>query len=299
MKILPSLKQIEYLIALDAEQHFGRAADACNVTPSTLSAGIRELESVLGIALAERTKRSVLMTPLGRQIAERGLRLLQDAEEIMALATATRKDPLTGDLHLGVIPTIGPFLLPRVLPGVWRDYPDLRLYLHEEQTDDLLIKLRRGNIDVAVIALPYDLGDLEARVLFDDFFQFACSKAHPLASRERIDATDLEDANLLLLQEGHCLRGHALDACGLKGSDHQGQFAATSFYTLVQMVAANLGCTLLPQLAIEGGITQVAPLSLIPLARPASRQIGLAWRRSTYHSREFELLSQELVPYRG
>lgn len=296
MKVLPSLKQLEYLVALDEEQHFGRAADWCNVTPSTVSAGIRDLETLLDVTLAERTKRSVLMTPLGRQIAERGRGLLRDAEEVVALAVAAKKEPLTGALHLGVIPTIGPFLLPRVLPDIRRKYPRLRLFLHEEQTDDLLVKLRRGDIDAALIALPYDVEELEAQVLFEDCFQFACSGTHSLASKGKIEPGDLDDAALLLLQEGHCLRGHALDACQLAHREHRGEFAATSLYTLVQMIAANMGVTLLPQLAIEGGIARLAPLTFVPLARPSSRQVGLVWRRSTYRSQEFELLGQELVP---
>ena len=296
MKTLPSLKQLEYLVALDETQHFGRAAEACNVTPSTMSAGIRDLETVLGVTLAERTKRSVLMTPLGRQIADRGSQLLREAEEVMALAETARKEPLSGDLHLGVIPTIGPFLLPRVLPDLRREYPNLRLYLHEEQTADLLVKLRRGDIDAALIALPYDVEDLEARVLFDDLFLFACSDAHSLASKKEIEPGDLADATLLLLQEGHCLRGHALDACGLEQREHPGEFAATSLYTLVQMVAANMGATLLPRLAIDGGIAQIAPLTLVPLAPPSSRRVGLVWRRTTYRSQEFELLGRKLSP---
>lgn len=296
MKILPSLKQLEYLVALDEERHFGRAAAVCNVTPSTVSAGIRDLETVLQVTLAERTKRSVLMTPLGHQIAERGRSLLRDAEEIMALAAAEEREPLTGDLHLGVIPTIGPFLLPRALPGLRRRYPGLRLFLHEEQTDDLLAMLQRGDIDAALIALPYDVEELETRVIFEDCFQFACSNTHILASKEQIDPRDLGNVPLLLLQEGHCLRGHAMDACGLGQPEGAGEFAATSLYTLVQMVAANMGATLLPELAIVGGIAKVAPLTLIPLAEKASRHVGLVWRRSTYRSQEFELLSQGFAP---
>ena len=296
MKVLPSLKQLEYLVSLDAEQHFGRAAKLCNVTPSTMSAGIRDLEIVLDVTLAERTKRTVLMTPMGRQIAERGRLLLSDAEEIMELAFTAKNEPLTGDLHLGVIPTIGPFMLPRVLPNLRAKYPRLGLYLYEEQTDDLLAKLKRGDIDAALIALPYDVGELEALFLFEDFFQFACSNSHSLASKKKIDTSDLDDNEILLLKDGHCLREHALDACGLEQRKHLGEFSATSLYTLVQMVAANMGITMLPQLAIEGGIAQVAPLTLIPLANSSSRQVGLVWRRSTHRSQEFLLLGKELSP---
>jgi LysR family hydrogen peroxide-inducible transcriptional activator len=296
VKVLPSLKQLEYLVALDEAQHFGHAADRCNVTPSTVSAGIKELEDLLTVTLAERDKRSVLMTPMGRQIAERGRRLLRDAEEIMALAAAAEKAPLTGVLHLGVIPTVGPFLLPKVLPAIWRKYPDLKLFLHEEQTDDLLAMLRRGDIDAALIALPYDIDDLEAKILFEDRFQFACSKDHALASRKRIKPSDMEDVSLLLLREGHCLRGHALEACRLEQPDQMDAFAATSLYTLVQMVAANMGVTLLPQLALDAGINKIANLAVIPFATPSVRRIGLVWRRSTYRKDDFEILGRELTP---
>lgn len=296
MKALPSLKQLEYLVALDDQQHFGHAAEACHVTPSTVSAGIKELEDLLTVTLAERDKRSVLMTPVGRQIAERGRQLLRDAEEIVALAASAEKAPLTGELRLGVIPTVGPFLLPKVLPAIWRKYPDLRLYLYEEQTDDLLAMLRRGDIDAALIALPYDVDDLEATILFEDRFQFACSKDHFLASRKRVKPRDMEDVSLLLLREGHCLRGHALEACELEQPDRMDAFAATSLYTLVHMVAANLGVTLLPQLALDGGINKIANLSIIPFVTPSMRRIGLVWRRSTYRGDDFELLGREMTP---
>lgn len=293
MKQLPTLKQLEYLVSLDEERHFGHAADACNVTPSTVSAGIRDLEIMLGVTLAERTKRSVLMTPLGREIAKRGRQILQDAEEITALANAAEKAPLSGDIHLGVIPTVGPFLLPTVLPKLWQKYPHLRLYLYEEQTEDLLAKLRGGELDAALIGLPYDVGELQTKILFEDSFQFACSTTHRLASKENISTADLDGATILLLQEGHCLREHALKACAL---EYQSEFAATSLHTLVQMVSADMGVTLLPQLGIEAGIDRLAPITLIPLAQPASRSIGLVWRPSTIRKDELEILGREIVP---
>lgn len=292
MKLLPSLKQLEYLVALADTLHFARASERCNITPSTLSAGIRDLEHVVGVALAERTKRRVLMTPIGNEIAARARLLLRDAQDIMDLAAANH-EPMTGAMRLGVIPTISPFLLPRVLPKLSRRYPGLQLYLREEQTDALLGHLRAGDIDVALIALPYDTEDLDCEVLFEDGFQFACSKHHPLARERRIALTTLAHEPLLLLEEGHCLRGHALDACQLVDGKIRAQFAASSLHTLVQMVAARLGVTLLPNLAIDAGITRGCDIKLIPLAHAAARQIGLAWRRTSLRAEEFALLGEQ------
>lgn len=291
MKRLPSLKQLEYLAALVETRHFGHAAESCNVTPSTLSAGIRDLEGVLGVAVAERTKRTVLITPIGQVIAERARRLLRDAEDVMELAS-TQREPMTGDIRLGAIPTVSPFILPRTLPAVEAKYPKLRLYLREEQTAVLLSRLRNGDLDVALIALPYDTENLTVTILFDDAFQLACHAEHPLAGHKSITDDDLIDQPLLLLEEGHCLRSHALDACRLDSSPLRVQFEATSLQTLVQMVASGIGVTLLPQMAVDAGMTSTRNIRLIPLQTPASRQIGLVWRASSPRVSEFELLAK-------
>ncbi|MFT6557706.1 hydrogen peroxide-inducible genes activator [Sneathiella sp.] len=296
MKILPSLKQLEYLVALDEEKHFGRAADCCNVTPSTVSAGIRDLEVLLGSALAERTNRSVMMTPFGQEVAGKARSLLRSGEEIMELASARKREPLTGALHMGVIPTIGPFFLPSVLPDMWRKHPELQLFLREEQTEPLLDKLRRGVIDVALIALPYSLEELDVQILFDDYFQFACSDTHPFAQMASISQEKLDREPLLLLAEGHCLRGHLLEVCKLEQHQNHTEFAATSVFTLVQMVAANMGVTLLPELATESSVVRDARISLVPLEQPSARKIGLVWRKSTHRREEFEQLGKALVP---
>lgn len=293
MKLLPSLKQLEYLVALAETLHFGRASERCNITPSTLSAGIRDLENVLGVSLAERSKRHVLMTPMGEEIATRARLLLRDAEDVMELA-ASNREPMTGEMRLGVIPTISPFLLPRVLPAFNVRYPALRLYLREEQTAQLLTRLRSGEIDVALMALPYDIEGLASRIVFEDKFEFACSENHPLANKKRIPLDALADQPLLLLEEGHCLRGHALDACQLHLGQEHAQFEASSLYTLVQMVASGIGVTLLPKLAIDAQITRGTKIKLIPLAAKASRQIGLVWRPSSLRTQEFEILGDAL-----
>jgi LysR family hydrogen peroxide-inducible transcriptional activator len=289
MKLLPSLKQLEYLVALADTEHFGKASERCNITPSTLSAGIRDLENVLGVSLAERTKRRVLMTPIGIEIAARARLLLRDAEDVMELA-ASNREPMTGEMRLGVIPTISPFLLPRVLPTLNAQYPALRLYLREEQTANLLVRLRSGEIDVALIALPYDVEGFASTVLFEDVFEFACYQNHPLARKKMIYVTDLVDQPLMLLEEGHCLRGHALDACQLHHGQERSQFEASSLHTLVQMVAAGIGVTLLPKLALDGQITQGTNIKLVPLSGASSRQIGLVWRQSSLRAQEFEVL---------
>lgn len=290
MKSLPSLKQLEYLTALAETCHFGKASDLCNVTPSTLSAGIRDLEEMLGVMLAERTKRTVLMTPLGKKIAASARLLLRDAEDIMGLA-ASQRATMTGAMRVGVIPTIGPFLLPRVLPRIAETYPGLRLYLVEEKTDALLAKLRAGDIDIALIALPYETEGLTHEILFDDKFQFACPPTHPLAGKSEIKDVDLVDQALLLLEEGHCLRGHALDACHARRTGARVDFEATSLTTLIQMAAQGLGVTLLPQLAIDANVVAGTTIRLIPLASGESRRVGLVWRASSPQSEEFELLA--------
>ncbi len=293
MKLLPSLKQLEYLVALADAGHFGHASEHCNITPSTLSAGIRDLENVLGVPLAERTKRRVLMTPIGKEIAARARLLLRDAEEVMTLA-ASNREPMSGEMRLGVIPTISPFLLPRVLPAINEEHPALRLYLREEQTAPLLSRLRSGEIDLALIALPYDIEGLTSRIIFEDKFQFACNESHPLANRKTIPVSALIDEPLMLLEEGHCLRGHALEACQFHDVQIRAQFEATSLHTLVQMVASGIGVTLLPELAIDSQITKGTLVKLIPLSKNASRQIGLVWRQSSLRSPDFEILGDTL-----
>ena len=294
MKLLPSLKQLEYLTALADTEHFGQAADLCNVTPSTLSAGIRDLEDLLGVSVAERTKRTVLMTPIGRDIAARAHVLIRDAEDIMDLC-ASQSAPLCGDLRLGVIPTIGPYLLPRILPGLTGTYPALKLYLKEAQTEDLLAMLRRGEIDTALMALPYDIDEFAARELLADRFIFVCPQNHPFAEKKVITPADLAAQPLLLLEEGHCLRGHALDACMLNPGRARAQFEATSLPTLVQMVAAGIGVTLLPELAVDAEVSAASGIRLIPLADNPSRQIGLVWRTASPRAGEFEALGQAIV----
>ena len=287
------MKQLQYLVALADTRHFGRAAERCHITQSTLSAGIRDLESVLGTAVAERSNRHVLITRVGEQIAERAKALLRDAEEVMEVARAGRS-PMTGEMRLGVIPTIGPFLLPRVLPALREMYPELTVYLREEQTAPLLARLEDGEVDAALIALPYDTGDLDTRAILEDEFLFACNRDHALAGAGAVPLDALAGEPLLLLEEGHCLRGHALDVCRMGDKRARAQFEASSLHTLVQMVAAGVGVTLVPRLAADAGITRGTGISLSPLAAPAARQVGLSWRRTSLRAEEFRLLGDAL-----
>jgi len=294
MKHLPSMKQLQYLVALADTQHFGRAAQRCHITQSTLSAGIRDLESVLDTLVAERTNRHVLMTPVGRQLAERARTLLRDAQDLMDVAAAGRS-PLTGAMHLGIIPTVSPFLLPRVLPELIRTYPKLTLYLREEQTAPLLARLRDGELDAALIALPYETEGLSVVVLLEDEFLFACSRDNALAGSPVVSTEALSREPLLLLEEGHCLRGHALDACSAGTGQARAQFEATSLHTLVQMVAAGVGVSLLPKLAIDAGVARDTDISLSKLKTPASRQIGLVWRQHAARVEDFQLLGKQIA----
>jgi LysR family hydrogen peroxide-inducible transcriptional activator len=291
---LPTLRQLRYLVALADHRHFGRAAEACLATQSTLSAGLQELEALLGARLVERTKRKVLMTPLGEAVVERARLLLLGAQDIADMARASQA-PLSGVLRLGVIPTIAPFLLPRVLPGLRARFPDLKLTLREDLTARLLDRLAEGQLDLALLALPYEAPEFEAQVLAHDPFVLACCPDHPLAAKTQVGGHDLAGHDLLLLEEGHCLRDHALAACSLAVPAKGGAILGTSLGTLVQMVAAGLGVTLLPQLAVEAGVLAGTALVTRPLAGGApGRDLGLVWRRSSPRADEFRLLGRAL-----
>ena len=293
MKRLPTMKQLQYLVSLADTQHFGRAAQRCHITQSTLSAGIRDLETVLGTPVAERTNRRVLITPVGVRIAERAKAVLREAEEVMEVARASRS-PMTGELRLGVIPTIGPFVLPRVFPMLRTRFPELTIYLREEQTAPLLARLQGGELDVALIALPYDTEDLRIDVLFEDELLFACHRNHALAGVGEVSLEALAGEPLMLLEEGHCLRGHTLDVCTTSDRRARAQFEASSLLTMVQMVAAGVGVALIPQLAVDAQVTQGTEISLSRLGAPAARQIGLAWRQTSLRTEEFRLLADTL-----
>ncbi|MCB1331525.1 MAG: LysR family transcriptional regulator [Maritimibacter sp.] len=290
---LPSLRQLRFLVALADELHFGRAAEACFVTQSTLSTGLKELEALLGAPLAERTKRSVMLTPLGVEIAERARAVLMDVGEIVELAKHGQ-GVLGGPLRLGTIPTIGPYLFPRIMPQLRTAFPDLKLYLREELTESLIAGLRAGRLDVILIALPFDIGDLAWSSLFLDGYQLASSLDHPLAGRGPVHGADLDDERLLLLERGHCLQRHALAAFPDSGAVQDDSFSATSLATLVAMVAEGLGITLLPQLVIDAGAVRGQELALTPLDGAWPREVILAWRKASVRAAEYEALAAVL-----
>jgi LysR family transcriptional regulator, hydrogen peroxide-inducible genes activator len=295
MAALPTLRQLRHLVALADHGHFGRAAAACAVTQSTLSASIKELETVLEAPLVDRTRRQVVLTPLGHQTVERARRILADTEAL-ALAARAVRDPLTGTLRMGVIPTIGPYLLPAVLPGLRRGYRGLQLYLVEDLTPRLVEQLHVGQLDVVLLALPYDCGNVESAALFDDRFLLALPPDHPLAKERRIDPERLRSEEVLLLRDGHCLRDHALSVCNLANRRRTEAFEATSLPTLVQMVDNGLGITVLPELAIDAGLLRGTSLVTRPLAsEEPGREIALIWRRGTGRREEFLLLAKELA----
>jgi LysR family hydrogen peroxide-inducible transcriptional activator len=291
---LNSLKQLRYLTALLEHRHFGRAAEACFVSQSTLSAGLKELESQLGVVLVERTNRSVVFTALGQAIAGKAQRVLNEAMALTELAAASG-EPLAGPLRLGVIPTIAPFLLPHALPQLRRLYPQLKLYLTEDQTARLLTQLDEGHLDLVLLALPYDCGDATTWPLFEDRFYLVCPKDDPLATKPAITTADLAAVPLLLLAEGHCMTDHALSACRLAQRNPAMDLTATSLTTLVEMVASGLGVTLLPEMAVDAQLLKGGEL----VARRFTgddpfRQIGLAWRGTSPRASEFKMLGAVL-----
>lgn len=291
---LPTLRQLKYLTAVVDEKHFGRAAERCFVTQSTLSAGIQDLEELLEISLLERSNRKVLTTAIGREIAERARHILSLSDDLVDLAQS-EKNPLAGRIRIGLIPTISPFLLPRVLPTVRSTYPDLEILLIEDQSDRLLDQLETGAIDVAVLALPFNVRSMAHRVFARERFWIALPKQHRLCDSEVIKASELPVNELLLLAEGHCLREHALSACALPASAQRKSVQATSLYTLIEMVASGLGITLIPDMAVNSDMVRHADICLRPLANPddqAVRELGLVWRPSFRRISTLESLAE-------
>ena len=276
-----NLRDLRYLVALADERHFGKAAERCFVSQPTLSAQIRKLEEYLGVPLVERQPKRVALTATGDKIVQRARALLQQADAIVELAR-TDRDPLAGALKLALIPTVGPYLLPHIAGRLRRELPRLKLMLYEYQTEHLLSRLRSGEIDVGVLALPVDIDGIESAPLYDEPFTLAVPAAHPLAERERVKVEDLRGETLLLLEDGHCLRDQALEVCSRVKVNEAQDYRATSLETLRQMVAAGHGITLLPELAAETAVGTARGLRIRPFAKPApGRTIGAVWRKST------------------
>jgi LysR family hydrogen peroxide-inducible transcriptional activator len=295
---LPSLRQLAYLVELADRLNFRAAAAAQFVTQSTLSAGIKELEKLLGVQLVERDKRHVRLTAVGEQVTARARDLIAGATDLTEAARSAVA-PLSGPLRLGAIPTIAPFLLPEVLPPLRRAHRALKLYLREDLTERLLERLRAGGLDMALIALPYHTGDLHVRELFKDEFWYVAQEGDPAAREKEIAVRKLDAGNVLLLEEGHCLRDHAIAACGPRRGAWESKVEATSLNTLIQMVEGGLGVTLLPETTLRAGLLKGTRLVARPFAPPApSRTIALVARRTSPRRRDLDLLAELMVEQR-
>ena len=293
----PTLKQLRYICAVAEYKHFSKAAAACFVTQSTLSAAIAELESQLQVVIFERNRKSVLITPLGEKLVQQARVVLGDVEDLVCLAK-THEEALSGELRLGVIPTIAPFLLPNLLTGLREHYPTLRLYLREELSALLYHQLQAGQLDLLIMAFPYPLPQMEQITLFRDDFLLCLSPGHQLEKMDQVSQQNLKGEKLLLLEEGHCLRDHALEACSLKPTEPDLVYQGSSLHTLVQMVANGLGVTLLPKMSLLGDILGDTRLQLKPFNEEnISRDIGMAWRKSDPRRQDYLLLGKFIVEH--
>src|SRR5689334_10811981 len=290
---LPTIKQLQYLVALRQHGHFGKAAEACFVTQSTLSAGLRELETLLNVTLVERTRRVVRFTALGEKIADKALRVLRETEELAEMARAEGQ-PLHGELRMGVIPTIAPFLLPAMLPRLRNQWPSLKLFLREETSQAACEALHRGQLDCVLLALPFGCGDVDHAALFEDRLYVAYPHGEA-PSEQLVEVNTIDENRLLLLEDGHCLKDHALSACNRPELRANAAMMGTSLHTLVQMVDNGLGLTFVPGMAIEAGILSGTGVDAKPLRSDHPyRRIALIWRRSSPREAEFKLLAATL-----
>ena len=291
--MLPTLRQLQYLKLLAHHGSFSRAAEAAHVTQPTLSAGIQELEKILGAAMVDRNRSGVILTAAGEEVVSRGAAILAQTEDLVREARGAG-EPLCGRFRLGVIPTVAPFILPAALPRLRERYPQLRLFLREDLTHRLVADVKSGTLDAALIALPYDMTGLDWTHVEDDELMAAFPADHPLGQAGKVSPESLHGEELILLEDGHCLRDHALTACGFGGGRHARDegFAATSLATLVQMVGSGLGVSFLPAMAVEAGLARAAQITVRGLeAEHASREIVVAWRAGSTRAAEGRLLA--------
>jgi len=293
----PTFKQLRYFVALVEQKHFGRAAAQCFVSQSAFSIAIQELEALLGANLVDRTNRRVTITAVGQEVAVLARLCIRDLSALVELAHGQSR-PLQGPLQLGIIPTIAPFLLPRVLPALRKSYPALKLFLHEDMTERLHEQLLEGELDAVLLALPYDLKGVETMDLFDDKFRLAARAGTQLVDPQHYRFSRLNEGSVLLLREGHCLREHAIDACKLRDTRKQSRFSASSLLTLIEMVDADLGITFLPEMAVGSALLQGTQVRTYPLGDKSYRTIALAWRRSSPRAEEFRALGEFIADQR-
>lgn len=294
---LPSTKQLRYFVALVETKHFGRAAAASHVSQSAFSNAIKELESTLGVQLVDRTNRHVTITAIGQQVAPMARLALQDIQDLVETARGDRR-PLCGELRLGVIPTIAPFLLPKVLPKLRKRFQELRLLLVEDQTERIYNRLMAGELDLLLLGLPWDMRGADQKVLFRDPFRLACRKGTTRVDPKNYRFSRLDANSVLLLEDGHCLRDHALAACKIRNMQKVQRFAASSLLTLVEMVNADLGITFLPEMARNSTLLRNTDVQLHPMPDSSYRNIGLAWRQGSNRVDEFEMLGEYIEAHR-
>ena len=287
----PTLKQLRYFLALTETAHFGKAAELCFVSQSAFSNAIQELETTLGARLVDRTNRSVTITSTGQEVAVQARLVMRDVEGLLDL-TRGRGEPLTGELRLGVIPTIAPFLLPGVLPKLRKQFPQLELLLAEDQTDRIHRRLLDGDLDVLLLALPWELRGVEEMPLFDDPFLLACRDGTERVDPENYRFNRLTSDSVLLLEDGHCLRDHALSACKIRNTEKVRRFGASSLLTLIEMVDADLGVTFLPEMVQGSALLRNTRVRLWPIGERSYRTIGLVWRKGSGRVEEFRLLGE-------
>ncbi len=286
---LPTFKQLRYLIALGEHMHFGKAAEACFVSQSAFSVAIRELESTLGVQLFDRTNKKVTITAMGQEIIVQARLVVRDLESLVHMARVSN-EPLSGKLRLGVIPTISPFLLPKILPQLRSHFPQLQLFLQEDTTQRVYEKLMSGELDLILIAFPYELRNVEKMTLFKDQFLLAYRKGSQFIGTQEITVDHLQSESILLLEDGHCLREHALSACKIRNLNKVSHFAASSLLTLIEMVEADLGVTYLPEMAKDSPMLKNTNIQIQAMPKSSHREIGLIWRKGTARNKEFKML---------
>lgn len=293
----PTFKQLRYFVALVERKHFGRAAAQCFVSQSAFSIAIQEFEASLGANLVDRTNRRVTITATGQEIAVLAKLCLQDMTALVEQARG-HNQPLHGSLQLGIIPTIAPFLLPRVLPALRKSFPELKLFLHEDLTDKLHRQLLEGTLDVVVLALPYDLPGVDSLTLFNDRFRLAARAGTNLVDPTEYRFNRLNAGSVLLLREGHCMRDHAIEACKIRNTRKTNRFSASSLLTLIEMVDADLGITFPPEMAEGSALLQNTQVRTYPLSDKSYRTVALTWRRGSTRAEEFKLLGKFIAEHR-
>lgn len=289
----PTIRQLQFLVALADEGSFSKAAGACHVTQPTLSAAIREVEGLLGVQLVERQARGAQLTPSGSVVVERARRILADVDDLIMAASDSGR-PLTGPFRLGAIPTIAPYVLPFIASDLTVNHSELKLILREDITARLMEGLRARTLDAAIVALPWDMRGIETEILFEDPFSVVCPADHEFAQQSHVTMDDLKETDLLLLDEGHCLREHALAACEFAPRQNR-DLSATSLHTLLYMVGGGIGISLVPQLAIDAGVIDQTKVAVRPFNKTvAGRTVAIAWRAGSPHGESAKLIGESI-----